>query len=269
MHTTLAGLERYYDTAPRAASDAEEVGPFTLFRSRLTWPYYARPRLGLDRAISADDVRALLARQDELGLPRTVEWVHQTTPSLLGAARQAGLDVHEAPLLLLAEPVTASAPPGVELRLLSADDPLVPEATAVAHIAFAHRGTATGVEGVAERDAQLASKDNVARADAVRSMLRAGTSTMGMAYDTTGVLGGGVVASGSFNQRGDTSEIVGVATLPSARRRGLAAALTALLVSEMHAVGVRTVFLSADSEDVAQVYRRIGFTDVGTACIVE
>ena len=60
-----------------------------------------------------------------------------------------------------------------------------------------------------------------------------------------------------------------MATLPSARRRGLAAALTALLVSEMQAVGVRTVFLSADSEDVARVYRRIGFTDVGTACIVE
>ncbi len=265
----LAELERYYDTVPRAAADPEEVGPFTLFRSRLTWSYYARPRLGLDRPLSADDVRSLLARQDELGLPHTVEWVHQTTPSLLSAAREAGLEVLEAPVLVLTEPLTASPPEGVELRLLTADDPLVPQGTAVGHVGFGHEGTATGVEGVAERDARVAHPDNDARAEAVRSMLRAGTSTMGVAYDTSGDLGGGVVASGSFNRRGDTSEIVGVATLPAARRRGLAAALTALLAGEMRAAGVRTVFLSADSEDVARVYRRIGFSDVGTACIVE
>ena len=269
MDTTLAGLERYYDTAPRAASDPEEVGPFTLFRSRVSWPYYARPRLGLDRAVTADDVRALLAHQDELGLPRTIEWVHQTTPSLLTAAREAGLVVHEAPLLVLAEPVSAPPPDGVEVRLLHSADPLVEQATAVADVAFGHGGTATGGQGVTERDGRRGSPGNIARAEAVRGMLRAGTSVLGVAYDTTGELGGGVVASGSANPRGDTCEIVGVATLPSARRRGLGAALTALLVSEMRGVGVRTVFLSADSEDVARVYRRIGFTDVGTACIVE
>ena len=170
---------------------------------------------------------------------------------------------------MLTEPVHAAQPEGVELRLLTAEDPLVPQGTAVGHVAFDHDGTATGVVGMAERDARMADPDNDARADAVRSMLRAGTSTMGVAYDTRGDLGGGVVASGSCNPRGDTSEIVGVATLPSARRRGLAAALTALLVREMRAAGVRTVFLSADSEDVARVYRRIGFADVGTACIVE
>ncbi len=265
----LADLERYYDTAPRAAADVEEVGPFTLFRSRQPWPYYGRPRLGLDRDVTADDVRALLARQDALDLPHTIEWVHQTTPSLLPAARAAGLTVDELPLLVLAGPLPVEAPEGVELRVLAADDPLLPQAPAVAHVGFAHGGTRSGTEGVAERDARMADPAAAAAVDAVRAMIERGTSTAAVAFDTSGALGGGVVATGSANRRGQTSEIVGVATLPSARRRGLGAALTALLVREMHDSGVRTVFLSADSDDVARVYRRIGFTDVGTACIVE
>ena len=42
--------------------------------------------------------------------------------------------------------------------------------------------------------------------------------------------------------------------------------MTARLVSVAQSAGVRTVFLSAGSEDVARVYRGVGFTDVGTAC---
>ena len=78
----LARLEAYYDEAPRANADPEEHGPFTVFVSRGGWPYYARPRLGLDHEVTADDVRSVLARLEELGLPPSIEWVHDTTPSL-------------------------------------------------------------------------------------------------------------------------------------------------------------------------------------------
>ena len=265
----LADLERYYDTAPRAGADAEAVGPFTLFRSRLPWPYYARPRLGLDHDVTAADVRDLLARMDELALPHAVEWVHETTPSLLPAARAAGLEPQQLPLLTLVSPPAVAGLAGLEVRVVDADDPAIEQARAVAHVGFAAEGTSVGVEGTTERDVLVGSSDNAAQAAAVRQLIRSDLSTMAVAIDTTGALGGGVVGSGSLNQRADTGEVVGVATLPAARRRGIAAALTATLVAHALARGITTVFLSADSDDVARVYRRLGFADVGTACIVE
>ena len=143
----LADLERYYDTAPRAGADAEAMGPFTLFRSRLPWPYYARPRLGLDRDVTADDVRALLARMDELGLPRAIEWVHETTPSLLPAVRAAGLEPQQLPLLTLVSPQDVAGLAGLEVRVVGADDPAIEQARAVAEVGFAAEGTAVGAEG--------------------------------------------------------------------------------------------------------------------------
>ena len=65
------------------------------------------------------------------------------------------------------------------------------------------------------------------------------------------------------------AEIVGVATLPSARRRGLGAAVSALLARQALDTGHDLVFLAAADEDVARVYARIGFRRIGTACILE
>jgi len=55
-----------------------------------------------------------------------------------------------------------------------------------------------------------------------------------------------------------------VATLPSARRRGIAAALTAALTADALNRGVELVFLGADSDDVARIYERAGFRRIGT-----
>jgi predicted GNAT family acetyltransferase len=67
---------------------------------------------------------------------------------------------------------------------------------------------------------------------------------------------------------GAVTEVVGVATLPSVRRQGLGAAVTGLLVEDALAHGAEIVFLSAGSEQIGSVYRRIGFRRVATACIV-
>src|SRR4051794_2290781 len=124
---TLAELESYYDTAPRASATAHEVGPFTLFQKLdpAGWDYYARPRLGLDRPVTVDDVDLVRARQRSLGVPESLEWVHETTPSLRDAVRASGLSVADCPLLVLAAPVEARAP-GYDVRLLSPDDALGP-----------------------------------------------------------------------------------------------------------------------------------------------
>jgi predicted GNAT family acetyltransferase len=62
-------------------------------------------------------------------------------------------------------------------------------------------------------------------------------------------------------------EVVGVATLPSVRRRGLAAAVTSALTQHALDHGAEVVFLSAGDEDVARLYARIGYRPLATACI--
>ena len=65
------------------------------------------------------------------------------------------------------------------------------------------------------------------------------------------------------------AEIVGVATLPAARRQGHAANLTATLARHALAHGHDLVFLSASDEVVARMYARVGFRRVGTAAIAQ
>ena len=57
---------------PAPAPRRDDIGPFTLFVSTGMWPYYARPRLGLDRAVRADDVTAVRERQARSGVARDV-----------------------------------------------------------------------------------------------------------------------------------------------------------------------------------------------------
>jgi predicted GNAT family acetyltransferase len=57
--------------------------------------------------------------------------------------------------------------------------------------------------------------------------------------------------------------------VPAARRRGIGAAITSALVGDALRTGADIVFLSAGSEDVARIYRRLGFVDVATAYVAE
>ena len=260
----LAELERYYDTAPRAMCDTEEVGPFTVFVRRGNgFPYYARPRLGLAAAeITADDVTTVLSRQRELDVPRAVEWVHETTPSLLAAARPAGMTVEECPLLVLAaEPPEPDPEAGV--RIVAVDDPDLKLVSAAVNVGFAHAGTAVGEASTAERDEEAALSST--HAERITALMTAGLSVLAGAFDREA----GAVGGGSHNPRGEVTEIVGVAVLPAFRRRGLAAAITAQLARHARDHGVWTVFCSAQDDAVARVYESVGFHRVGTACIAE
>jgi GNAT superfamily N-acetyltransferase len=245
---------------PRSAARVEDHGPLRLFISEgVPWPYYARPAGG---DIGEDDVRALRRRQWELGVPEAFEWVAELAPTLGPAARAAGLAVEELPLMALQTPLEAPAV-AARLRRLEPDDPDLAASRAVADIAFGAPGTDRGAVGPRERDAAVGNFPE-ARLAAVRERMAAGLTVTVVAEDDAGI-----EAVGSHQPVGDVTEVVGVATLPSARRRGLGAAVTAALVDDARRGGADIVFLSAGSDEIARVYGRLGFERVGTAGIAQ
>jgi ribosomal protein S18 acetylase RimI-like enzyme len=142
-------------------------------------------------------------------------------------------------------------PPGVEVRLASPEDDLA-ELHGVAALAFSVPGTAVGTEGHDEAGPDLLAL--------VEDRMRRELTITAIA-----LVDGRVVAVGSHNPIGDATEIVGVGVLPTHRRRGLGAAVTAALVRDALARGTTTVVLSAGDEEVSRVYARVGFRVVGTA----
>jgi GNAT superfamily N-acetyltransferase len=230
--------------------------------ARSGFPYYARPRLGLAAEVTTADVTAVLERQRELDVPRAVEWVHDTTPSLLTAARAAGMTVEECPLLVL-EQDPPEPDPAAGVRIVAADDPELGLVRAAVNVGFGTAGTSIGPASIAERD-----EDAVTRpegAERIADLMRAGLSVLAGAFDPEA----GPVGGGSHNPRAEVTEIVGVGVLPAYRRRGLAGAITARLARHALDTGVRTVFCSAQDDAVARVYESVGFRRVGTACVAE
>ncbi|MGB9377558.1 MAG: GNAT family N-acetyltransferase [Mycobacteriales bacterium] len=257
-------LERYLDAVPRPNTEVETIGALTLFaKVGNGWPYYARPTLG-SAEVTADDVSRVRERQRELNLPQTVEWVDETTPSLRPVIEQAGMPYQALPLMVLRTLHPVGPPEGADVRLLRPDDPLLPLAIAVAYTGFASPGTAAGPAGVDERDAAVAEM-TPERVEFVRARMHRGLTVSAVAVDHHF----GPLSVGSHNPLDGVTEIVGVATLPSARRRGLGAAVTARLVADAEERGVTLIFLSAGSEDIARLYAQLGFERVGTSCIAE
>ena len=247
----LTVLETYYDAAPRPLATTEEIGPFTLFlrRDPQGWPYYARPRLWGEQQFTAADVEEVRRAQRSAGAPEALEWVHETTPTLLEAAEATGLHVHHCPLLVLGEPLDVSrSGPGWHVDLLDGESAQLGPVEGAIHAGFG------GTDEV-----EVASPGNRP------ALMRAGLLTTAGAFDEQGQPLGG----GSHNPRGRVSELAGIAVLPRARKQGIGAAITAVLVDDARDRGVETVFLSAQDDAVARVYERVGFVRVGTACVAE
>ena len=272
-------LEHFYDAVPRDAAVAEEIGGFVLFVNDGTgWPYYARPRLGGAGAPSAADVTAVRQRQRDLGVPEAFEWVHETTPDLLAVARSAGLEVLLAPLMVLesAALVPDLPLPGAGIRFLEPASPAfgadISASRAVGRLGFGAPANATTVQsgslvvevaGPAQRDAVPPLSE-----EAVAELTRRHASGR-MLSAVVESPAEGILACGSVQRVDVVAEVVGVATLPSARRRGYASQLTASLARRTLVEGGELVFLSAGDDDTARLYSKVGFRRIGTACIAE
>jgi ribosomal protein S18 acetylase RimI-like enzyme len=264
-------IDAFCDAIPRRLARAEAHGPLVLFvtvpgeeEAGAGWPYYARPRRGATEEITAGHVRAVRARQRELGVPESFEWIAQVVPGLVRTATAAGLEVAAHPLMILEDPAEEPArPAGVTVRAVPEDEPDLASVVAVPDVAFAHPGTSPGSPGPAERDKLAADRDpaSIAR---MRTLLASGHSVLVAAFGDEGPL-----AAGSCQAVNGVAEITGVGTLPSARRCGLGSAVTARLAALAFERGAHTVFLSASDDAVARVYASIGFRRVGTAMIAD
>jgi GNAT superfamily N-acetyltransferase len=269
----LQRVEAFYDAVPRDRAGVEEHGGLVLFvPNGRTGVFYGRP--GPDgRPVTAADIAALRDRQRELGLPEALEWVHELYPDLIGLAEPAGLAVLRAPLMALDPAALAAAErarpdSGPAVRLLAPDDDTLADdlaaCDAVASVGFSAPGTAGGEAGPVSRDAAQV-RLSAERLGAETARLAAGASARALAATAEH----GLAACGQYQRVGDVVEIVGVATLPVARRRGLASAVTAALARRALDDGASVVFLSAAEQAVAQIYARLGFRQIATACIAE
>jgi ribosomal protein S18 acetylase RimI-like enzyme len=262
----LERLEAFYDAVPRGRSAAEEYGGLVLFVPYgHVGPFYGRPGPGRGPATAAD-IAALRARQRELGLPEALEWVHDLMPDLIDLVEADGLAVLRAPLMVL-DPARLPAP-ATDVRLLDPGAATLAVdlamCDAVAAVGFAAPGTTGGLAGPAQRDATY-TQLSAERLGSESARLTAGLSVRALAETAEH----GIAACGQYQRAGDVVEIVGVATLPAARRHGLASAVTAALARRALDDGAAVVFLSAAEEAVARIYGRLGFRRIGTACIAE
>lgn len=258
----LEHIERYYDCVPRASSAPQQCGPFTIFAALpgTGWQLYARPTLdggkpleGAARSMGsrrfeATDVKSVLVRQVELGVPQAIEWVDEVTPSLTTAVEAAGYEPQRYPLLALSTAANAGRDhePDLRARTLHASEPSLALAVGAVSAGFHER-------------------DDVEPHDTgIRPLLiERGDLVVVASFE-----GDRLCGAGSAAPRGDVAELMGIAVPPGHRHRGHGTAITRSLVDACRARDVGLVFLSAGSDSAAEIYRRVGFTDVGTACIL-
>lgn len=258
-------IDAFCDAVPRQRANAEVIGPLVLFVPvGPGWPYYARPRVDKRLPVLSSDVRSVRARQRELLIPESFEWLEQTAPMMASAAEAAGLGVRRHPLLVLRRLAPCPPlPPRVTVKIVTPDDPDLVLAWAVPGVAFGYPGTETGEAGVTERD-KLAADHDAGTMMMLRERLESGWSAIATASGPNGPL-----AAGSYQIADGVAEITGVGVLPASRRHGLGAAVTHALAADAVKNGARIVFLSATDDTVARIYVRLGFRVVGTAMIGE
>ena len=270
MSTALRRCDDYLDAVAALACDAVDVGALRAFVSLAPWPYYVRPRPGGDLtgpgSITADEVRCAAEVLRDAGQPVSFEWVEQLAPTLEGLLCGLGYTAQRHPLLVRElgprDATTSTASTVAVARLLEADSPDLAVALVVQQIGFDTAGTAPGPTGPVERDARAIEESLV---EHVRSRIGEGSSVVAVVEHGTD----GIIACGWHQPLGDVTEIVGVATLPSHRRRGAAGALLDALVADAVTRGVTLAILSAGDEDVARIYEGSGFTRVGAVGVAE
>lgn len=265
----LDRIERYFALSPLPDSPVSRVGALDVPLGPPEWPHPARPHPG-GGTVPLVDVEAALAAQADVDLPQALEWFAERNPGLGQVVSQAGLLVEELPLLVAIDTLEVTLPPDVRFFLIGADDPQLATYQRLAQLAFAAPTgpSALGEPGTTSTGVAPDRLIDPPQPTAVlRDRIAAGRTVMMIAVEA-----GEPVAVGSHQPVDvdgvEVSEIVGVATMPRFRGRGLGAALASALVEHARETA-DLVFLSAGDDDVARVYERVGFARIGTTSVAE
>jgi ribosomal protein S18 acetylase RimI-like enzyme len=250
----LERIDEFCDAVPRYWATPSDHGPLRLFlRNGRGWPFYARPIAGAG-PITRADVERVRARQRELRVPESFEWVFATAPSMADAVLAAGLPARACPLLVLEGlPAAPPLPPGYSARLIGPADGDLASALHAVH-------TVTAMAFGAPAPAAPTLVDLAA----LRADLASGTLARALITGPEGP-----VAGGSAQRSGDVVEVAGIGTAAASRNRGFGAAVTALLAAAARDAGADLVFLSAGDDIATRVYERVGFRRVGECGIAE
>ena len=210
--------------------------------------------------MTEQSVRQLLSRQREAGVPLTIEWVAENTPTLERVAAGAGLEIDRCPLLVLHG--LPRGGPG-SARMLGPDD-----VAELAQVLAAHQSLRSGIGGTAVGSEGLAYWGNAPGAEPVEDSLRTDRSRARYASPPRTppppTVRWAVVGTTRWGtpQRSPAS-----ACCPPTAVAGLGAALSFVLARDALDWGATTVFCSAENDEVARIYARVGFQRVATACM--
>lgn len=230
----------------------ERIGPFLAQTETTTaesWMNVAAP------VEAEDDPRALAGSIEEVrrffhahGRAPHFEFSERRWPGLPAALEQAGLRLEEREPLLFCESgaLRGVSAPGVSFHLLTPEDP---DETLGAHqkIRF---------DDELEGEPPYAPEQAIAR---LREQVAEGQREFVLAYLDGQIAGTGV----SVALKNGGAEIVGIATQPVYRRRGVAASVTTFLTRRLYDRGARLVWLTSAQPAAQRIYERLGYRRVG------
>jgi GNAT superfamily N-acetyltransferase len=227
------------------ARDTGRIGPFLATFSRSSANPFLNYAIPEENAVpTADDVAGLVNAYRSRGLRPRLEYIPGIAPLVEDALLAQGFAVEERTPLMICPPGGVHdlpVPPGIEIVTPASDDEL--RAMLIA------QNEAYGEEAPSEQD--------VARQ---RAFLADGGIARLARDAATGEPAGGGICTVPID---GITELAGVGVREPFRRRGIAAALTALLAQDALARGVTTVFLMAAHEAEARIYARVGFSPIG------
>ena len=238
-------IQSYLRFAASSQRDTEQIGSFlATFNRSTTHPFlnYAIPNN--NATPSQADILALISAYEGRKLKPRLEYLAQLAPLVEPALIITGFTVEGRFPVMVCTPGHEKAmplPDNIELVLPISDSELLDMVT-VQHEAYGESSP---------------TKEDVDRLS--ESLTMGGIAVL--ARDATT---GEPAGAGQLTIPGEmTTEIAGIGVRASFRRRGIAGAVTARLLSEAFAAGVSVAFLTPGHDEEARIYSRAGFVPIG------
>ncbi|MCW3015847.1 MAG: hypothetical protein JWO02_2939 [Solirubrobacterales bacterium] len=243
----LSELQQYLRHAAAQHHEVVRSGPFLIHLDELSdQPYanYAIPDDGAEPTPA--EVSAMTSVFAGRGRRAAFEYLPDCAPAVHDALVAGGLQITDEITVMVCPSgalVDLAPPHGVRIVVVGARTPdaTIREVIAVQHAAFGVPAAGVGDEEV------------------VRFRRRAADGVAAYAVHDGRVIGGGV----ALVIRDGLTELAGIAVAEAARRRGVAAALTATLTRSAIDRGVHLPFLTRRDESAGRVYERAGYRAAG------